>query len=488
MSKIKASEIQKAVADLVIKANKILPSDAVNALLDARGRERSRTGQMVLDVVLENIRCARRLGLPICQDTGIDVFLIEIGQDLQVEGDLKEAVNKGLAQGTKKGLLRSSVCDPLTRRNTGDNTPGVIHVDVVPGDEFKITIMPKGCGSENMSGLSMLPPSAGEKGVVKTVAEFVKKAGPNPCPPGVIGVGIGGTMEQAALLAKKALARPLGEESSREDVSRLECAILHELNRLGVGPVGLGGSVTTLGVAVEVYPCHIASLPVAVNIQCHAVRHASATWSGGRWQIEDAGPEVPIEERPDFLGISWPDVTRLELPLARDAVRSLRAGDWVLLNGPVYTGRDQTHRRLKELIDQGEELPVDLSGQLIYYVGPSPAPPGRPVGSAGPTTSYRMDAYTPLLLDKGVLGTMGKGKRSPEVVEAIKRHGAVYLATIGGAGAYLSECIEGCEPVAFEDLGPEALFRMVLKDFPAVVINDSLGQDHYRNCMGGMAD
>ena len=482
MSEILAEEIRDVVAGLVVQANRSLPPDALQALAGARDREESRLGRMVLDVLLENVRCAEELGVPLCQDTGIDVVLIELGQEVRILGDLTAAVNSGIALGTREGLLRSSVCDPFSRKNTGDNTPGVIHLDLVPGDTFKITVMPKGCGSENMSGLAMLPPSAGEDGVVKTVLDLVERAGPNPCPPGVIGVGIGGTMEQAALLAKKALARPVGRPAADASAARLEGILLEAVNRLGIGPVGLGGRVTALGVAVEACPCHIASLPVAVNIQCHAVRHASAAWIEGEWRADASGKGTGAGHGDGCKGVCQYGVKRLELPPGRDEVASLRAGDRVLLSGPVYTGRDQTHRLMAELIRKGEGLPVDLAGQVMYYVGPSPAPPGRPVGSAGPTTSYRMDAYTPLLMERGLLVTMGKGRRSSAVVSAIRRHRGAYLAAIGGAGAYLSRCIRTCEPVAFEGLGPEAMYRMVLEDFPAVVINDSQGGDYYAEC------
>ncbi|NPA95965.1 MAG: hypothetical protein GXO58_11125, partial [Thermodesulfobacteria bacterium] len=237
------------------------------------------------------------------------------------------------------------------------------------------------------------------------------------------------------------------------------------------------------GVAVETFPCHIASLPVAVNIQCHAARRASARFENGTW-IGDGDKVCDLVKGDSFkTGGIFRDATRLELPLRKDDVLRLKAGEWVLLNGSLLTGRDQTHRRLCQFIREGRKLPVDLHGQLIYYVGPTPAPPGHAVGAAGPTTSYRMDAYTPMILDQGVLGLMGKGKRSPRVRRAIKKYGAVYLATIGGAGAYLSDAVESATLVAFEDLGPEALFRFQVKDFPAIVINDSQGNDYYEMVM-----
>jgi tartrate/fumarate subfamily iron-sulfur-dependent hydro-lyase alpha chain/tartrate/fumarate subfamily iron-sulfur-dependent hydro-lyase beta chain len=470
-------EISSIVSRLVQTANRKLPQDVESALLAAREKEESQAGRLVFDIILENASLARQAGLPICQDTGIDVVFVKIGQEINIEGDLVRAVNKGIALGTAEGLLRCSVCDPVTRKNTGDNTPAVVHFEPVAGDTLEISVLPKGCGSENMSATVMLPPSAGEDGIVRAVADQVLKAGPNPCPPGIIGIGIGGTMEKAALLAKKALLRPVGSKNLRDDVAELEDRILVQINGLGIGPLGLGGSVTSLGVAVEVYPCHIASLPLAINTQCHAARHYTARWKNGSWLMvqprlsfeDDARHPTAIEDR----------AFRIDLPLSESVVADLRAGNWVLLNGIVYTGRDQTHRRLMEMLDSGAPLPVDFKGQLIYYVGPSPAPPGRPVGSAGPTTSYRMDAYTPRMLAEGVLATMGKGKRSPEVKAALKEHGAVYFATIGGAGAYLASHIETCDLIAFPELGPEAMYRMKVKDFPAIVINDVTGADFY---------
>ena len=474
--------ISSIVSRLVQTANRELPQDVETALLAAREREESQTGRLMLDIIVENAGLARQTGLPICQDTGIDVVFVQIGQELKIEGDLVRAINEGISQGTREGWLRCSVCDPITRKNTGDNTPAVVHVEPVAGDTLEISVLPKGCGSENMSAMVMLPPSAGEDGIVRAVANQVLKAGPNPCPPGIIGIGIGGTMEKAALLAKKALLRPVGSRNPRDDLAELEDRIFIRINGLGIGPLGLGGSVTSLGVAVEVYPCHIASLPVAINIQCHAARHCTARWRDGSWVIKGQASRVRGQGSRVKGHFPMPlaqGVVRIELPLSKSAIRDLRAGDWVLLNGVVYTGRDQTHRRLVEMLDRGESLPVDLRGQLIYYVGPSPAPPGRPVGSAGPTTSYRMDAYTPRMLAEGVLATMGKGRRSPEVKAALKKHGAVYFATTGGAGAYLASCIESCELIAFPELGPEALYRMKVKDFPAIVINDITGADFY---------
>ena len=475
---LSGSDIAQKVSHLVKKANFILPEDVLNALKNAKNKETSKTAATILEILVNNALLAQKEKIPICQDTGIDVVFIQLGQDLIVEGHLKDAINQGVARGTREGFLRASVCDPITRVNSGDNTPAVIHVEIKPGAELKITVLPKGCGSENMSQLKMLPPSAGLDGIRDFVVECVRLAGPNPCPPGIIGIGIGGTMEMAALLAKKALLRPIGQPNSRNKIASLENQIFETINDLGIGPHGLGGKTTTLSVAIESYPCHIASLPVAVNIQCHAARQTSLLFKDGKWLQESPIPSDDATISMKGLTIA-DDAINLNLPLDAKQVRSLRAGQWVRLNGWLLTGRDQTHKRLCELINSGQKPPVNLKNQLIYYVGPSPAPPGYVVGAAGPTTSYRMDPYTPTMLREGVLGFMGKGKRSPEVRQAIKEHGAVYLSTIGGAGAYLSKAIKSAKVLAFEDLGPEALYAFEVKDFPAIVINDSLGQDYY---------
>ncbi len=486
MVSIDASQIEEAVARLVVQANRHLPADVAECLLRAAEQEAGGS-RLILQVLLENARIAAKTGLPCCQDTGIDTVFIRMGPGLFLDGDLKAAVNRGIARGTRQGWLRSSVCDPITRKNTGDNTPAVLHLEQDAEMEgISVTVLPKGCGSENMSALKMLPPSAGIEGLKEFVLSVVERAGPNPCPPGIIGVGIGGTMEQASLIAKKALLRPCGKEGPGHRIRQIEEELYRMVNSTGIGPLGLGGQTTCLSVAVEAYPCHIASLPVAVNIQCHAARRAEAVWAGGRWSY---GPEAAIETGIlDGLqaGTAWDqahEVRRITLPLSRQQAAGLRAGDWLLLNGKVLTGRDQTHRVLVDLLRAGKRPPVDLKDQLIYYVGPSPAPPGMAIGSAGPTTSYRMDAYTPELLAQGVVALMGKGRRSDEVRQAIARHGAVYLATIGGAGAFLARAVESARVVAFEELGPEAMYELELKDFPAVVINDSEGGDYYRQIL-----
>ncbi len=274
MKRIAASIITQKVRDLCIEANCILSSDVLQALERAEEEEESQIGREIISQLIDNARIAREEMLPLCQDTGVAVFFVEMGTGVFIEGNLIEAINEGVRKGYTEGYLRKSiVADPLNRVNTGDNTPAIVHVDIVPGDELKIFFLPKGGGSENMSGIKMLTPAAGKEGIIDFVVQKVKEAGSNPCPPIVVGVGIGGTFEKAAILAKKALLRPLGMRNPKPDLASLEEEILTRINNLGIGPQGFGGRITALAVSIITHPCHITALPVAVNIECHAHRH-----------------------------------------------------------------------------------------------------------------------------------------------------------------------------------------------------------------------
>jgi fumarate hydratase subunit alpha len=275
LRRINVKRITKTVRDLFIDANTVLGDDVLSSLKAALSCEESATGKQVLEKIIENAGIACRSKMPICQDTGLAVLFLEIGQDVHITGgDLREAINEGVRQAYADGFLRKSVCDPLTRKNTGDNTPSIIHIDIVEGDGLKIIAMPKGGGSENVSAAKMLTPAVGIEGIKKFVLETVDEAGANPCPPIIVGIGIGGTLEQACILAKKSLLRQVGETNSKDErLAQMEADLYTEINKSGIGPGGLGGRVTTLAVHAEMMPCHIASLPVAVNIQCHVARH-----------------------------------------------------------------------------------------------------------------------------------------------------------------------------------------------------------------------
>ena len=274
---ISAEDITRTVRRLCIEANTVLGEDVIEAYTKGLEREESPVGRDALRQLLENARIAQEEGLPLCQDTGLAVVFVEMGQDIHiVNGDLNDAIHEGVRQGYRDGYLRASSLDPLTRKNFGDNTPAIIHVEMVSGDRFKLSVAPKGFGSENMSRVVLFPPAVGIEGIKKYVVQRVEESGPNPCPPVIVGVGIGGTFEKAALIAKKSLFRPLGQRHPNPEIAQLEVELLEEINQLGIGPLGLGGRVTALDVHVETYPTHIASIPVAVNIQCHCDRHKEA--------------------------------------------------------------------------------------------------------------------------------------------------------------------------------------------------------------------
>lgn len=274
MRTIHASAIIDQIAAMVVRANRILPPDVLAAIDQGKERETSASGRDILGQLQENAALACETGLPLCQDTGMAVFFVELGEDCRIEGGgLRETMTEGMRRGYKDGLLRKSVCDPLTRKNTGDNSPAVIHIDLVPGDKLKISFMAKGGGSENMSRVTMLSPAQGWQGVKDFVVNRMAESGPNPCPPTILGIGIGGSFELAPMLAKKALLRPLSASHPDPEIARMEQELLAEVNALGIGPMGLGGDVTCLGVRIDMAPCHIASLPLAVNVQCHSARH-----------------------------------------------------------------------------------------------------------------------------------------------------------------------------------------------------------------------
>ncbi|PTN38320.1 fumarate hydratase [Desulfonatronum sp. SC1] len=274
MRTVKSSDIADRVAEMVVRANRILPPDVLTAISQAKEQESSPAGREILGQLEENAALARESGLPLCQDTGMAVFFVELGEQCRVDGaSLREAITQGMVRGYQDGLLRKSMCHPLTRKNTGDNTPAVIHVDIVEGDGLKISFMAKGGGSENMSRVTMLSPAQGWKGIKDFVLGRVAEAGPNPCPPTMLGIGIGGSFELAPKLAKQALLRPLNQLHPDPEIARMEQELLDEINTLGIGPMGLGGDTTCLGVRISMAPCHIASLPLAVNVQCHSARH-----------------------------------------------------------------------------------------------------------------------------------------------------------------------------------------------------------------------
>jgi fumarate hydratase, class I len=484
---INTDTITRAIKLLSEQANYYLPEDVFVGLQEMFLNEKSPLAKDLLNEIIHNAYLASNSRRPICQDTGLTVVFIDIGQDVSLEGPpLNDAINEGVKQGYTEGFLRKSMVDDpvFERKNTKTNTPAVIHTRIVPGNKVKITVAPKGGGSENMSALRMLKPAEGEEGIVKFVVDTVSAAGANPCPPIYVGVGIGGSMDYAAILAKRALLKEIPTREELENIAKsdkkaaLELRILKEIQKLGIGTQGLGGTLTALGVSVEMAPCHIASLPVAVNINCHAARHSKIILGDATEVSGDISPEFTIPE-PEIRSPSK-EPKKVSLPLSDEQTRMLKAGDTVLLSGIIYTGRDAAHKRLINCIDTNQPLPVDLKGQVIYYVGPCPAREGEVIGPAGPTTSGRMDAYAPTLLDRGLKGMIGKGYRTDKVVDAIIRNKAIYFVATGGAGALLAQKIKAAKVVAYEDLGPEAIYKLQVEDFPVTVAIDSEGNNYYQ--------
>jgi len=483
-----ADDVERTVAAMVLHAATQLPEDFLRALRFGWERESNDLARSIYRSLLDNAAQAAAAGRPTCQDTGQAVLFAELGQDLHVlGGDLEAAIQRGVAAGYRS-LRASIVRDALfDRRNTGDNTPAIVHLRVVPGRRLTLHLAEKGFGSENKSFLTMYPyPQGGEDAVVAFVLEQVRHAGAGWCPPGVLSVAVGYNFETAPLMAKRALfdefdmdlllARAAAAPESLDPAERLRVRLFREVNALQLGPQGLGGLTTVLDVKLRTGPTHIAGLPIAVNLQCNKAHHLSVTLDG-------AGPRLHFP-RADAAAYRLPPgrepapARRVQLPLDDETRRSLRAGDRLLLNGRLLTARDAAHRRMVDALARDEPLPVSLAGELIYYVGPIEPVAGEVVGPAGPTTASRMDPYTaPLLQRAGLAGAIGKGERGPEAVRDFVAAGAVYLIAIGGAGYLQSRTVTATELLAYPDLGPEAIRSFEVRDFPVVVAIDTLGSN-----------
>jgi fumarate hydratase class I len=476
MIEIQACKIVDAVKELILDKSYHLTTDVRNALENAAVMETDSLPKYILSECITNFQIADKGEYPLCQDTGTALFFIELGADVHVIGNLKDAINKGVREAYDQGYLRKSqVDDPIFDRiNTKDNTPAVIYVDFVPGDKIKISFLAKGGGAENCCTLGMLTPSQGVEGVIDFVVETVRKAGGKPCPPIIVGIGIGGTADSVNVLSKRALLKKIGKRHRDPRYSKMEQDILEKINALGIGAQGLGGKTTALDVHIETAPCHIASLPVSVAINCHSSRHGTI--------IIDKDQTV-FEKDEKYIMLSTANKVsnpkKLILPLSFDAVRELNVGDVVSISGTVYTARDAAHKRLMETIQNGEKVPFDMLGQAIYYAGPSPSRVGKPIGSCGPTTSFRMDSFSEIILQQGLRIMIGKGPRTPETISLMQKYGAVYLANIGGAAAVTATKIKNSEIIAYEDLGPEAICKLEVKDFICIVTVDSFGRSLY---------
>ncbi len=482
MSVIRTADFIQSIADALQFISCYHPLDFIQAVGRAWEKERSPAAKDALAQILVNSRMAAEGRRPVCQDTGIVVAFLELGSEVRFEAgaDLENMVNEGVrrAYTDPDNPLRASIVAPPygQRKNTGDNTPAVIHTRLVPGDKVTIKLAAKGGGSENKARFAMLNPATN---LVQWVVETLPTLGAGWCPPGILGIGIGGTAEKAMLLAKESLMAPvdiqaLMERGPADWKEELRLEIYEKVNALGIGAQGLGGVTTVVDVKILDYPTHAASLPVALIPNCAATRHIE-------FELDGSGPAGFTPPSPDdWPAVTWqPDSNAIPVNLdqiTREEITRWKPGDRLLLSGRMLTGRDAAHRRIQEMLERGEPLPVDFRDRFIYYVGPVDPVGDEVVGPAGPTTATRMDRYTEMMLGElGLMGMIGKAERGPEAIEAIKRHKAVYLIAVGGAAYLVSKAIRRAKVVAFEDLGMEAIYEFEVDKMPVMVAVDSEG-------------
>lgn len=484
MTVITKQDLIQSVQDALQYISYYHPADFIRAMREAWEKEESQAAKDAMTQILVNSRMCAEGKRPICQDTGIVNVFISVGMDVRFETDqsLEDMINEGVRRAylLPDNILRASIlADPAGKRvNTRDNTPAVIHTELVPGDKVSVHVAAKGGGSEAKSKLAMLNPA---DSIVDWVIKTVPTMGAGWCPPGMLGIGIGGTADKAMLMAKRSLMDPIDihELQARGPASRVEelrLEIFDKVNSLGIGAQGLGGLTTVLDVKILDYPTHAANLPVAMIPNCAATRHV-------HFELTGAGPAVleppKLEEWPDIVFEAGAGSKRVDLATVTPAeVATWKPGETLLISGKMLTGRDAAHKRIRDLFAEGKPLPdgVDLKGRFIYYVGPVDPVRDEVVGPAGPTTSTRMDGFTEMMLDKtGILGMIGKAERGPVAVEAIKKHKAVYLMAVGGAAYLVSKAIRKSRVVAFEDLGMEAIHEFEVEDMPVTVAVDARG-------------
>ena len=484
MSTIQYDDFVESVAAGLQFISYYHPVDYIRHLARAYEREQGPAAKDAIEQILTNSRLCAEGHRPICQDTGIVNVFLKVGMGVRFAGfpgSVVDAVNDGVRKGylDPTNTLRASiVADPhFERRNTKDNTPAVVHVELVPGETVEVTVAAKGGGSENKSKFVMLNPS---DSLVDWVIKTVPTMGAGWCPPGMLGIGIGGTAEKAMLMAKESLMEPLDmhellERGPRDKTEALRIELYEKVNALGIGAQGLGGLSTVLDVKIAMYPTHAASKPVAMIPNCAATRHAHFTLDG-------SGPvycEPP--DLSEWPAVNWqPDTqrsTRVNLDtLTAAEVAAWHPGQTLLLSGKMLTGRDAAHKRIQDMLARGEPLPVDFTGRVIYYVGPVDPVAGEVVGPAGPTTATRMDTFTEMMLAQtGLLSMIGKAERGPVAIEAIRKHKAAYLMAVGGAAYLVSKAIRSARVVGFADLGMEAIYEFEVRDMPVTVAVDSSG-------------
>ena len=481
---LRANDLVETVASALQYISYYHPADYISHLAQAYKVEQGEAARDAIAQILTNSRMCAEGRRPICQDTGIVNVFLKIGMDVRFEGfsgSIEDAVNEGVRRGylDPDNKLRASVLDdPLfERKNTRDNTPAVIHVELVPGDKVDVTVAAKGGGSENKSKFVMMNPS---DSIVDWVLKTVPTMGAGWCPPGMLGIGVGGTAERAMLLAKQALMDDIDmaallQRGPKNKLEELRVELYEKVNALGIGAQGLGGLTTVLDVKIKTYPTHAASLPVAMIPNCAATRHAHVVLDG-------SGPAFLEAPSLDL----WPDVhwapdynksRRVNLDtLTKAAVASWKPGDTLLLSGRMLTGRDAAHKRIQDMLARGEKLPVDFTNRVIYYVGPVDPVREEAVGPAGPTTATRMDKFTEMMLSStGLIAMIGKAERGPAAIEAIRKHKSAYLMAVGGAAYLVAKAIKAAKVVGFADLGMEAIYEFEVSDMPVTVAVDAGG-------------
>ena len=485
MSVIHQDHVIDSVADALQFISYYHPKDFIDAMHQAYLREESQAAKDAMAQILINSRMCAEGRRPICQDTGIVTVFARIGMDVQwgAEMSVTQMINEGVRRAYKHpdNILRASILsDPLgARKNTGDNTPAVIHFEVVEGDTVDIELAAKGGGSENKSKMVMLNPS---DSLVDWVVKTVPDMGAGWCPPGMLGIGVGGTAEKSAVLAKEVLMEPVDihELMARGPNSKLEelrLEIFEAVNKLGIGAQGLGGLTTVLDVKIKDYPTHAASKPVTMIPNCAATRHAHFVLDGSGAALQTP-PSLS-----DWPEISWdvgPSTRKVDLDtLTKEDMQDWQPGETLLLSGKMLTGRDAAHKRIQSLLESGDGLPdgVDFKNKFIYYVGPVDAVRDEAVGPAGPTTATRMDKFTDMMLEQtGLIGMIGKAERGPATIDSIAKHKATYLMAVGGAAYLVSKAITNARVVAFEELGMEAIHEFEIKDMPVTVAVDTKGE------------
>jgi fumarate hydratase class I len=484
MTIIKQEDLIESVAAALQFISYYHPTDYIRHLARAYEREQSAAAKDAIAQILTNSRMCAEGKRPICQDTGIVNVFLKIGMDVRFEGfagSITDAINEGVRRGynnTDNKLRASVVADPqFERKNTKDNTPAVVHMEVVPGHTLDVQVAAKGGGSENKSKFVMLNPS---DSLVDWVLKTVPTMGAGWCPPGMLGIGIGGTAEHAMLMAKQSLMEDLDmsdllARGPQDKTEELRVELYEKVNALGIGAQGLGGLTTVLDIKIMMHPTHAASKPVAMIPNCAATRHAHFVMDGSG----------PVYLDPPSLS-EWPNVhwmpdtqksKRVDLnTLTAAEVASWTPGQTLLLNGKMLTGRDAAHKRIQDMLAKGEKLPVDFKNRVIYYVGPVDPVRDEVVGPAGPTTATRMDKFTDMMLEKtGLIAMVGKAERGPIAIESIKNHKSAYLMAVGGAAYLVSKAIKGAKVVGFADLGMEAIYEFDVSDMPVTVAVDSSG-------------